>query len=184
MEDTNEKSQAVVKGKIGTVTFGYGLVLAAVVIIFSLIIFLLDIDRQSWINYFSYVIIIAGIIIAQVNYRNKYLGGVISYGKAFSVGFVMMIYTAIAIAIWTFIFTKFIDPGSIEEAMRISEERMIERGMSDLEIEQSWPMVKFFNNPVAWTIFALLGNILIGLVVSLITSIFVKNEDRGAAPAA
>jgi hypothetical protein len=184
MEETNEQPKVIAGGKLGTLTLGWGIILAAVVIVFSLIIFLLDVDRQSWINYFSYVIIIAGIIIAQTTYKNKHLGGFISYGKAFTVGFVMMIYAGIIIAIWTFIFVKFIDPGSLEEAMRISEERMIERGMSDLEIEQSWPMVKALNSPTAWTLFAFLGNILTGVVVSLITAIFVKNEDPNAMPVA
>jgi hypothetical protein len=184
METSNEKPQVIAGARIGSVTLGWGIILAAVVIVFSLIIFLLDIDRQSWINYFSYVIIIAGIIIAQTTYKNKQLGGFISYGKAFMVGFIMMIYAGIIIAIWTYVFVKFIDPGSLEEALRVSEEKMIERGMSDLEIEQSWPMVKALNSPVAWTLFALLGNILIGIVVSLITAIFIKNEDPNAMPAA
>jgi hypothetical protein len=172
------------KQSLAMTTLGYGVILAVVVIIFSLIIFLINVDRQSWINYFSYVIIVVGIYIAQLNYRNKYLNGFISYGQAFKVGFIMMIYVGIVMAIWTYIFTKFIDPGSIEEALRISEERMIDRGMSDLEIEQSWPFVKSMNNPVAWTIFALLGNILLGVVISLITAIFVKKEDPNAMPVA
>ena len=164
---------------LGITTLGYGVILAVVVIIFSLLMFVLDVDRQSSLNYLSYVIVLAGIIIFQLNYRNKYLGGYISYGKAFTVGLLTIVYFSILISIFTYIFFVYIDPGAIEEGMRIAEEKMLERGMSDQEIDQAMKMAERFQSPAMFTFWALLGNIVIGAILSLITAIFVKKEGAG-----
>lgn len=172
------------KQSIGVAALGYGIILGVVVIIFSLLLFVLDVDKQSSLNYLSYVFVLAGIIIVQINYRNKNLGGFISYSKAFTVGFLTMVFYGILMAIFTYIFFVYIDPGAIEELLAASEEGMIERGMSDQDIDQAMTMVEKMQTPVMLTVWALFGNVLIGLILSLITAIFVKKEDQNAMPAA
>ena len=162
---------------------GYGLLLAVAVIIFSLLLFVLEVSKQSSLNYLSYVIMIAGILLFQFQYRNKQRGGIISYGDAFKVGLVTTIFYSIIMAIFTYIFFTYIDPGAIEEGKRIAEEEMIRRGMTDQEIDQAMKYAARFQTPTWLVIWALLGNIVVGIIISLITSIFVKKED-GAIPAA
>lgn len=172
------------KQSLALVTSGYGLILGIVVIVFSLLLFVLDVNRQSSINYLSYVFVIAGVIIFQINYRNKHLGGFITYGQAFMVGFLTIVWYSVIIAIFTYIFFTYIDPGAVEEMRQISEQQMIERGMSDQEVDQAMTMVERFQSPMWMTIWALIGGVVIGVIISLITSIFVKKEDQNCMPAA
>lgn len=162
----------------GIVTLGYGLILSVAMIVFILLIFLTVEDKQSPLNYLSYLILLAGILMAQINYRNKYLGGYIEYGKAFVVGMLTALFASIIVGIFTFVFFKYIDPGAMEEIMAMSEQQMMDRGMSDLEIEQGMDMAKRFNTPGMYTTFAVLSNFIIGVVISLITAIFVKRENK------
>lgn len=174
-----EKSQS-----LGIITLGYGLLLGVVVIIFSLLLFLVNVDKMSPLNYLSFVFVIAGIIYFQFTYRNKYLGGYISYGKAFSVGFLTIVYYSVIITIFTYIYFVYIDPGAIEAMKSMAEEKYIRQGLSDQEIDRVMIVTNRFQTPVAMTLSALFGGIAFGAVICLITSIFVKKEDPAAMPMA
>lgn len=178
MEEPFNNLEATPRKGMGVVTLGYGVILAIALVVFSLLIFLTIADKQSVANYFSYLILLAGIIMAQINYRNKYLNGYIEYGKAFTVGMLTALFASILLAVYTYVFFKYIDPGAMEEIMALSEQKMMERGLSDMEIEQGMEMVKSFQTPGMYTFFALAGNFIVGIVISLVTAIFVKKENR------
>ncbi|MFO7613371.1 MAG: DUF4199 domain-containing protein [Bacteroidales bacterium] len=161
------------------VSLGYGVILALALIVFSLVLFLLELQQKPGLAYLSYVILLIGIILAQINFRNKHMGGYIEYGKVFTIGLLTSLVVAIIMGIYTYVFFKFIDPGAMEEAMALAEEKMMERGLSDMEIEQGMSMVRKFQTPEIYTTFAVLGNFIIGIVFSLITAIFVKKENQG-----
>ena len=166
------------KPSLFTVCIGYGALIALAVIVLSLVLFLLDLDQNRSLQYLSYLILIAGIILVQINYRNKYSNGFIEYGKAFTVGMLSSLVLAVIVGIYTFVFFKYINPGAMEEIMVQAEQRMMDRGMTDMEIEQGMAMAEKMQTPGWYTTFAVLGNFIIGIVISLITAIFVKREDR------
>ena len=126
------------------VSLGYGVIIALAVIVFSLILFLLNLT-ESGLKYISYVILLAGIFLAQLNFRNKYLGGYIEYGKAFTVGMLTSLFLALIMGIYTFIFVKYIDPGAMEEGMALAEQKLMDKGMSDAEIEQGMAIARKFS---------------------------------------
>jgi hypothetical protein len=160
-------------------SLGYGVIIALAVIVFNLILFLLNLSQDNPLNYFAYAILLAGIILAQFNYRNKYMGGFITYGNAFKLGLLTSIFLAVIMGIYTFVFLKYIDPGAMEEGMAIAEQKMMDRGMSDMEIEQGMAIARKFTGVGMATFMAILSNIFLGMVISLLTAIFVKKEDTG-----
>ena len=160
-----------------TITLGYGVIVALALVVFSLILYLLGLDKNPGIAYLSYLILLAGIILAQLNFRKKYLGGYIEYGKAFTVGLLTTLWVSIIVALYTFIFFKYIDPGAMEEGMAIAEKKMMDKGMSDQEIEQGLAFMQKMQNVGFYTTVALIGNFVVGIVFSLITSIFIKKEN-------
>ncbi len=167
------------KPSIVVLSLGYGVIIGLAMIVFSLILFLMNLSQGSGLEYLSYLILLAGIILVQINYRNKYLGGYIDYGKAFLIGFLSSVFLALIMGIYTYIFFKYIDPGAMEEGMALAEQKMMDRGMSDMEIEQGMAVANKFQSAGMFTFFAIAGNIFIGMVFSLITAIFVKKENSG-----
>jgi hypothetical protein len=161
------------------VSLGYGAIIALAIVVFSLITFLLNMQDNKGLQSVSYIILLGGIILSQINYRNKYMGGFISYGKVFTVGTLISLVLGIIMGIYTFIFFKYIDPGAMEEVMTMQEQALMDRGMTDMEIEQSMAIASKFAGVGMYTFFALLGNFIIGVIFSLITSIFIKKEDTG-----
>jgi len=160
------------------VCLGYGVLIALAIIVLSLVLYLMDLDQNKSLQYLSYLILIGGIILVQINYRNKYSNGFIEYGKAFTVGMLSSVVLSVIMGVYTFVFFKYIDPGAMEEIMVQDEQQMMDRGMTDMEIEQGLAMAEKFQSAGMYTFFALAGNFIIGVVISLITAIFVKREDK------
>jgi hypothetical protein len=163
-----------------TITLGYGVIVALALIVFSLVIYLINLEIPVLVMLLSIAILLAGIVFAQINFRNKYLGGYIEYGKAFTVGFLTTLFLAVIYALYSYVFYKYIDPGAMEEAMAKAEQQFVDRGMSDAEIDQSMKIAEMFAKPGMSTIMAFLSNLFFGAVISLIAAIFTKKENMGS----
>ena len=172
------------KINIAGITFGYGVMISIGMIVYDLVLYLLDLKLHPFLPYFSYIILFAGILLASISFRNKYLGGMITYGKAFNTGFLAALFASVILAVYAFVFLTFIDPGAMEEAMALVEEKVIGKGLSDAEIEQALSISAKFQSPWISALASLAGNVIIGLILALITSIFVKHEDKAGQAAA
>jgi hypothetical protein len=65
----------------------------------------------------------------------------------------------------------------MEEAMGIAEQKLMDKGMSDMEIEQGMAIARKFQSVGLSAFGSLLITFVIGLVLSLVTAIFVKKEN-------
>ncbi len=168
------------KASVGIVALGYGALLGIALIIFSLLLYILDLQQNKFLGYISFVIMLAGLWLAQLNYRKKYLGGFMPYSKAFVVGFLMVLFATILSAIYTFIFFKYIDPNAMAEAKQLAEQSMLKRGMTDQQIDQSMAIMAKFQTPMWYAIWGFLASLVIGTILALITSAFTRKEDMNA----
>jgi hypothetical protein len=157
----------------------YGAILGFSLIIFSLIIYFLDLTYASGVNWVSYIILVAGIILILKNYRDKQLNGIMSYSRGLGMGTAVSVVAAFIVAIYLFILFKYIDPDLIEQAMRIQEEKMLEKGMPEDQIEMASDMGRKFTTPIMTSVFGFLGNAIMGFIISLIAAAFIKKEGDG-----
>jgi hypothetical protein len=170
-----EQKQSVIKSALMP-----GIYLGIILIIYSLILYLLDIEQQSGWNYLS-ILWMAGMLFwAMITTRDKTLNGNISYGKAFGVGFWTGLFAAIISAIFTYIFVTEINPNFAQEILTKAEEQMLQQNpeMSDEQLEMALSMTEKFTSPVMLTVWALVMNVFFATVLSLIISIFVKREEH------
>jgi len=156
----------------------YGLYLGIALILFSLIMYLLDIDRESPIMYISYLVMAGGLFWAMISFRDKINGGFVSYGKAFGTGFWTGLFAAIIGSIFTYIYVTMIDPGMIDEILFKAEEQILESSpnMSDEQLDQALSMTEKFTSPIMITIWGFVANVIFATILSLIIAIFVKRE--------
>ena len=141
---------------------------------------MLNISKESNLRYLNFVLIIAGLTVGILNYRNQINGGFISYGKSLGSGVLIGLFASIIVAIYTVIFMKFIDPGMIDEMLKKAEEQMLERNpsMSEENIEAALKYTKMFMNPVLMSIMSIFGSTFMSFIASLIISIFTKKNDN------
>jgi hypothetical protein len=160
----------------------YGLITAAISIVFAVFAYILDIPQQSPIMYFSFLILLAGMIYGTVQFKNKFLGGYISFGKAFVSGFLIVLIAAVIASLYSYVFLTFIDPTYldkiVEQALEKAEESMIEKGLSDEQMEPGLAMTRKFLSPGIMSVFAVIYSALLGAVCALIAAAVIKKEDK------
>ncbi len=149
-------------------------------IILSLIFYVADVFAEKWTGIFGYAILLAGIIIAAVQYRNKYLGGFISYGQSVSTGFLAGLFSAIIVAIFSYIFLSYLGEDYIKVIMDKAQENMLQGNpnMTDEQIDMAMKWTRKFMQPGMMAVFAFLGYTVLSLVFALIASIFIKKENQ------
>ena len=156
----------------------FGLITTALLIVLDLVLYVLDAPRESTVvRFVPYLIFIGGSIWAAKSYRDIHSGGLISYGKSFSVGFMTSLLAAIIVAIYTFIFIKYIDPSIIDEVIATTENNLLDNpDLSDEQIDNFMEMSVRFMNPTMMAISTFIWNVVVMAILNLIISIFIKKE--------
>jgi len=160
-----------------------GIIVGIVLIVFSLLMYFLDVDPQSKIMWLSYLILAAGLWWAIISYRNKLPGGYLTYGKAFSAGFFTGLFASIILAIFTFIYVQYIDTTLIDKILANTENKILDTqpNISDEDLDRALSMTRKFTNPLMMSIFSFVGNTILSTLFSLIIAIFAKREDNRLA---
>ena len=161
----------------------YGAIAAAGMIIFSLIMYLIDMHLNTSIMLIAYIFLIGAIIWGTIEYRNNVLGGVMSYGKAFSTSFMIALFAVIIVAIYNFVFFQFIAPDAVQDLADIGREKIINDNpnLSEEELDQAMQYSSFMHTPIWLSVMGLVSQVIISVIISLITSIFLKKEDKEGA---
>ncbi|MEI8204357.1 MAG: DUF4199 domain-containing protein [Bacteroidota bacterium] len=145
-------------------------------ILIALLFWAINLSSTSIGQYLTYIILLAGIILGTISYRNNQLGGYITYGKAFNSGLLISVFTSIILGFFAYLLFKFIDPEIMNKIKEMGIENMTASNpqMTDEQIE----MATSFYTPGWMAFFAIIGNILVGLILSLIAAIFIKKVDN------
>jgi vacuolar-type H+-ATPase subunit I/STV1 len=153
----------------------YGLYIGIIATLYSVVLYVVGQTQNKGLLSVMYLFYIVGIVLAQINYRNRDLNGNISYGQAVGFGTAVMLFGGIISALYTLIIFK-IDPGLIEQIKTIQEEALLQKGLSEDQIEAAMSITSKMLTPGIMAISGLFGAVIIGTIISLITSIFVKKQ--------
>jgi hypothetical protein len=137
-------------------------------------------DSSVVIGYATMLIAFSMIFVGIKNYRDKYHGRVISFGKAFKIGlFITLIASTIYVVVWLIeerlFFPDFMDKYMAHEMNKLQSSGIsaTELASKTKELEQGKEMYK---NPV-WKILFTYAEILpVGLVVTLISALILKRK--------
>jgi len=165
----------------------YGALTGLVSIVIGLVSYLAGLSdpakqqgAMGWINQLlSYGVMIGGLVLAVRKHRDQELGGYITFGRAFGVGFLTMLVLGVISAVWAYAFFSFIAPDMLEMIKQASIDRMVEKqGMSvdQAETAMNNPVTKSFMNPVAFTGFAFAGILFIGAIFALIVAAIMRKS--------
>jgi hypothetical protein len=133
------------------------------------------------IGYASMLLAFSLVYVGIRNFRNKYNNGVISFGKAFKLGIVMvLIASTIYVVAWLIYYYCF-NPGFMEKYSAHELERLRASGASQAEIAKQTKemanMVTMIKNPFFNAMMAYLEILPVGLVVTLISALILKRKE-------
>ncbi len=166
----------------------YGLIAAVLMILYGLILFLLDVGMESMksFGYLNYLIVIV-LMVLGIRAMKISLGGFISYGKAFTVSFLIILIAFLVSSIYSYIYFVYIDPGMaeliVEKSIAEAEQNILTRNpdASQAEIDQLISYTEKFTTPIWMAIWGFIMNVIVGTIVSLIIPIFMMKKNPAAA---
>jgi hypothetical protein len=109
-------------------------------------------------------------------HRDQDLGGFISIGRCVTLGSYMGLIAGVIGAIFTFIYFKFIQPDFMSTIMETAINSAEDRGQDPEQVRKGMEMVGWMFSPGTFSIFALIGSVLAGLIFGLIFGLFMKKE--------
>lgn len=167
------------KRSLGQVSLTYGVITGIGLVLYSLLLYSLDAQGEKFVSLLGYVILIAGMIMGALNYRNKDMGGFMSYSQSLGITFLVGLFASIVAGIYTYLFFEFFAPEQIEVILRRVEEEMWKsnQNLSDERFEMAMEYTKKFTTPLWLAIGSWFSNTAGALITGLIASIFLKKED-------
>lgn len=140
----------------------------------------IDYESSMLIGYASMLIAFSLVFIGIRNYRDKYNNGVISFGKAFKTGtMIVLIASTIYVAAWLIDYFFFI-PDFLEKYSANTLEKLKAGGATQLEVDkQTKEMASFaemYKNPFFNALMTYVEILPVGLIVTLISSFILKRK--------
>jgi len=153
-----------------------GIILGLAGIVFTLVLWFMDQTLNKSLGYIWLLVLIVILYFMIKSYRDKFLGGFITYGQSLGAGIIIMLYYSIISAIFAFILYKFIDPGLTEKMIAMSEEAMIARGLPEAAMEQGMKIQEKIMKPGILAALSIINTVFFGTIMSLLISIFTRRE--------
>jgi hypothetical protein len=139
-----------------------------------------DFDKSMLVGYASMLIALSLVFVGIRNYRDKYNGGVIRFGKAFTIGMmIVLIASTFYVVAWLVDYFYFI-PDFAEKYAGHMLDKLKASGASQIEIDmQTKEMANFaklYKNPLYNAMMTYAEVLPVGLIVTLISSFILKRK--------
>lgn len=157
----------------------YGSILGGISVIFGLMLYSLDIHYQNDTNttIVSLIITIGVIAFAQFNYR-KDNEGFISLSQGIKIGLGMAAISGIINVLYFLVLSNVIDPEMMNKATEVGMNEFLDQNpeASEKLIEQVKDIQDNLTGPLISSSMVIIFSLLTGLVVSLVTGLFLKRK--------
>lgn len=142
-------------------------------------------ERGMVVGYTSMILAFSLVFVGIRNYRNKYNNGLISFGKAFKVGFfIVLVASTIYVLIWLINYYFFMPDFAERYGMHMMN-RLKASGASQLEIDtkakEMANFAKMYKNPGIVILFTYIEILPVGLLMTLAGSLILKKKPKAVA---
>jgi hypothetical protein len=153
-----------------------GLILGLIGIVYSLVMYFLDLTFNKTQGYAFLLILIVALFFLIKSFRDNYLHGYMTYGQAVGAGAVIFLYYSIIMAVFIYILYTVIDSGLIGKQLAFTEELMAKRGLPQESMDAAMKIQKKMIKPEIIAPFGIISNMITGVIMSLIVAIFARKE--------
>ncbi len=157
-------------------TLNAGIFTGLLMVLYSLLLYFLGQTLNKVLPSLGFLIFIVGLYLGIRSFRDNARGGFLSYGQVLGAGTVMSLYIAIITAIFAYLLYAVIDPDLIVKMKDIQREMLMNRGLSDEQIENSFKISAWTRTPWFIAASSLVGTVFWGFIISLVEGIFLKRE--------
>ena len=154
----------------------YGLIIALVMIILAILGWIIGLEGKGWLQWFIWVAYFVVLYLCLKNWRDHFNGGYIRYGQALSAGILFMFFASIIYAFYYVIYLTWIDPTALDRMLDIMEEAYYKRGFTEEQVSTTMNFMTKLHGPGMQFFSAIIGTTFLGVILSLIVSIFIRKE--------
>jgi hypothetical protein len=153
-----------------------GLILGLIGVVYSLIFYFLDLSLNKTQGYAFILIQVVILFLLLKSYRDNLMHGQITYGESVGAGVIICLYYSIIVSVFVYILYAVIDPGLIGKQLALAEEEMGKRGLPQEAMDAGMAWTTKIMKPGVMAFTGIFFNMIMGTVISLIVSIFIKKE--------
>ena len=159
----------------------YGMYSAAVSIAITLIEYFTGLDKSPngrWIGFLGFIFLIIFIYLAEKARKEEELNGQMTYGQGVGTGTIVALVSSSILCIFMYIYMTYINPELIDYIVAEQQKQFAAQHMSAEQQATATRMLRMFSGSAWQSVMVLVGGTLIGVVISLIVSIFVKTKEE------
>tara|TARA_B100001057_G_scaffold39979_1_gene35923 strand:- start:1958 stop:2482 length:525 start_codon:yes stop_codon:yes gene_type:complete len=162
-----------------TTALNFGLILGGVSLVFSLMLFFLDMHYQgeTATSLMGYALLI-GLILWAIMHFKKNNDGYISLSEALKTGVGAALISAIIVCIYTIVLIQYLDPEFLDKSIEYQKQKMLQENpeISVENVNKMFDMQKEFSGPFIISGFIIILNLFFGFIISLIVGLIIKKS--------
>ncbi len=165
-----------------SIILNYGFYLGVIGILVNLTLFatgsLLDFE---WVGNLAGTIAMIAIVVLGIKKIKEVNNGLLSWGEGVKIGLGISMVNAVIAVVYTYIFMNYIDPTYLERAMELQNQKWINQGLTESDIEKAKEIAQKFQSTASISVIILVTSAFFGFIISAIASaIMKKTEDTEA----
>lgn len=157
----------------------YGIGSGFLIAVFSTLSYFLKLDEKSafaiLLNISSYALLFMAIFVGALQYRKQENNNKATYGEAYGWCAQVVLFAAMTIGLFTLVYF-ILDPSAKELIVAASNAQIESNEMSEEQAEMAMKVSEWISNPFAITLSAFCAYGVVGLMLSLVAAVFVRNE--------
>jgi len=161
-----------------TVGIRYGIIIGIISATYFLVLSLLGIDQSEGILKWLTTLFAAVFVFLAHKYYKENGDGFMSYGQGVGISFWLALITELIGVATFYIYTKFVDSNFITTIRNREMEKMVEKGISQEQIDSTMVFVDKMMNPEVMSIFAFIVGLVTIVILGLVISYFTKKENQ------
>lgn len=154
----------------------YGLIIALVYIFFAVLQWIIGSEGPGWLTWLSWLSYFGVLYLCLKNWRDNHLGGYIRYGQALSAGILFMFFASVIYAFYNVVYMKWIDPEAVDRMLDLMEEQYYKQGFTEEKVSAVMEFGAKLHSPGMQFFSVIIGTTFMGIIISLIVSIFIRRE--------
>lgn len=162
---------------IKPIAYNYGLYLAVINIAVLLVMYIANIDKNWTLSIVSILLTITVFVFGIKAYKSLN-NNLLTLMEAIKTGLAIAVIGGVITALYSYIHYEFVYPEFIEMQRDTAYNQMVERSpnMTSEQIEKAMGISDIFMNSTFFSLSAILGSLIFGLITSLIVGLIMKKE--------
>jgi MFS family permease len=157
----------------------YGIYLGVATVLISLISYALGmhLDPHLSISLVSGILFI-GLIVFGIKKHKETNEGFLTWGQGVKIGVGIAIVAALIGTIYNYLFMNFIEPDFLNQVMEVSNQKLLDQGQTEEQIEAINKMSEAFKSPLLIAAMGIIGSAVGGFIVAAIAAAIMKKSEE------